>query len=213
MTTKQSSLLDSSESDCAGTDMRSNTSHLSDEYLVRRVIEGRTQHFALLVERYQHKLHALVLGITGYRYVSESEDIVQNIFIKIFHKLDQFKFQSSFSSWLYRVAYNSTHDHLRRLGSYQSALSKEAKLDPEYVDQSIDDDGLQKGLDHEFCETLDRLIKTLPKTTVIAIRCYYWLDRPLAEIAEILDTKENNVKSILHRARKTLMSLLENENE
>ncbi len=186
---------------------------LSDEHLVRQVLAGQQAHFALLVERYSPKVLSLVLGIIGYRMQADAEDLVQAIFIKTWQNLDKFGFQSRFSTWFYRIAYNTTQDHLRRQVSRNRLIAEQTDQDRLQETQGSECDGLQQQLDAEFCRQLDAVVESLAETARVAVRCFYWLDKPIVEIAEILNTNENNVKSILFRARKSLKALLENSND
>lgn len=184
---------------------------MSDEHMVQQIVDGQSSHFALLIERYKNKILALVLGIVGYAHQSDAEDVVQNVFLKTYQKLDRFGFQSKFSTWLYRLAYNTSQDYLRVTASRSKLISGQeiSDLDPDPDHR----DGLQQQVDREFCQQLERILNGLSETARVAVRCYYWLDKPVTEIAEILNTNENNVKSILFRARKTLKTLLENDHD
>jgi RNA polymerase sigma-70 factor (ECF subfamily) len=85
-----------------------------DAVLVRETLEGNQLSFQLLVERYQDRIFGLVRHYT--RSAVELEDLVQDTFIKAFHRLDTFQHQASFSTWLYRIAVNTCLDFLKRRG-------------------------------------------------------------------------------------------------
>ena len=85
-----------------------------DTDLVRLVLAGDQDAFAQLVERYQSKLFALVRHYT--RNAVEVEDIVQDTFLKAYSRLDSFQHQSSFYTWIYRIATNTILDVLKRRG-------------------------------------------------------------------------------------------------
>lgn len=84
---------------------------LSDQALVDKVINGEKQAFEVLVRRYQHRIEKLVLRFVNDRGVSL--DLSQEIFIKIYKYLPQFKQNSSFYTWLYRIAINTVKNYLR----------------------------------------------------------------------------------------------------
>lgn len=186
---------------------------LSDEHLIRQVLSGQQSHFTLLVDRYSKKILSLVLGMIGYRMQSDAEDLVQAIFLKTWRKLERFGFQSRFATWLYRLAYNTTQDYLRSQASRYRVMLEDS--DQQRLQDTVDSsaDGQQQQLDEEFCRQLDTVVDQLGDTARVAVRCFYWLDKPISEIAEILNTNENNVKSILFRARKSLRVLLENDHD
>src|SRR5262245_28371486 len=85
-----------------------------DAVLVRETLDGNQVSFQLLVERYQDRIFGLVRHYT--RHAVELEDLVQDTFIKAFHRLDTFQHQASFSTWLYRIAVNTCLDFLKRRG-------------------------------------------------------------------------------------------------
>jgi RNA polymerase sigma-70 factor, ECF subfamily len=85
-----------------------------DNSLVRESLEGNQLSFQLLVERYQGRMFGLVRHYTQNQV--EIEDIVQDTFLKAFRRLDTFQHQSSFSTWLHRIAVNTALDFLKRAG-------------------------------------------------------------------------------------------------
>ena len=88
--------------------------HVEDADLVREALEGNQLSFQLLVERYQGRLFGLARHYT--RNTVEVEDIVQDAFLKAFSRLETFQHQSSFYTWLYRIATNTILDFMKRRG-------------------------------------------------------------------------------------------------
>ncbi len=85
-----------------------------DANLVQETLAGNQVSFQLLVERYQERMFGLVRHYT--QSPVEIEDIVQDTFLKAFRRLDSFQHQSSFSTWLHRIAVNTALDFLKRAG-------------------------------------------------------------------------------------------------
>src|SRR5262245_17691449 len=85
-----------------------------DESLVQETLAGNQTSFQLLLERYQDRIFALARHYT--RSAVEVEDLVQDTFLKAFSRLDTFQAQSSFYTWLYRIAVNTILDGLKRRG-------------------------------------------------------------------------------------------------
>jgi RNA polymerase sigma-70 factor (ECF subfamily) len=85
-----------------------------DEVLVEEVLAGNQLSFQLLIERYQDRIFGLVRHYS--KNAVEVEDIVQDTFVKSYRKLATFQHQSSFSTWLYRIAVNTALDHLKKKG-------------------------------------------------------------------------------------------------
>jgi RNA polymerase sigma-70 factor (ECF subfamily) len=86
----------------------------NDLDLVRETLDGNQLSFQLLVENHQDRIFGLVRHYT--RSSVEVEDIVQDTFIKAYRKLESFQRQSSFSTWIYRIAVNTALDFLKRAG-------------------------------------------------------------------------------------------------
>src|SRR5947207_15029500 len=83
----------------------------SDEALVARVRLSDEQAFDDLVTRYQDKVYGLVLRLSG--NASDAEEILQDTFLQVYRKIDQFRSEARFSTWLYRIAMNSALMHRR----------------------------------------------------------------------------------------------------
>src|SRR6202167_649724 len=89
------------------------TAHcIYDGSLVREAQGGNHAAFAQLVHAHDQGVLKLALGITG--SWSDAQDIYQEVFLKAFKKLDRFRFECSFSTWIFRIATNTSLDHLRK---------------------------------------------------------------------------------------------------
>ena len=179
----------------------------NDTDLINEAQEGRSAAFRELVDRNKEKLYYLCLDLTGKHH--DAEDLSQDVFIKAFKNLSQFRGDAKFSSWLYRIAVN-THLNQRRKKSVTAMQTTEkmdvihwehhnttAAVNPEAQAQA----GLiQKHLD----EALNHL--SSKERCVFVLRHYD--DFPLAEIAKIMDVSEGTVKSTLFRGIKKLQKSL-----
>lgn len=83
-----------------------------DNLYVQRFLEGEEKGFEALVRKYQDRVLNIVYSLVGRN--NESEDISQDVFLKVYHGLKSFKQQSQFSTWLYRIVVNTTYDALRK---------------------------------------------------------------------------------------------------
>ena len=80
--------------------------------LIRQIIDGATHRYAELVQLHQSEVFALIVRIVGNE--EEAEELTQDVFLKAYTNLRQFKAKSSFSTWIYRIAYNEAMSHTRR---------------------------------------------------------------------------------------------------
>ncbi|WP_369409860.1 RNA polymerase sigma factor [Wocania arenilitoris] len=87
----------------------------NNQYYINLVIDGDTNAFSLLVDRYKDLIFTLSLRMMKNR--EEAEEVSQDTFIKIYKSLHKFKGDSKFSTWIYKVAYNTCLDRLKKIKS------------------------------------------------------------------------------------------------
>ncbi len=188
--------------------------NLLDAELVKRVQAGDTGAFDILVQKYQHK----VVNLVG-RFVSdhaECQDIAQDSFIKAFRAIQNFRGDSQFYTWLYRIAANTAKNH----------LSSRARKSPGYA-VDIDDAEYFEGesglkeyanpenllLTDEIKTTIFSAIEKLPDDLKSAITLREIDGLTYEEIADVMDCPIGTVRSRIFRARdvidKELRPLLE----
>jgi RNA polymerase sigma-70 factor (ECF subfamily) len=175
-----------------------------DVQLVEEALGGNQLSFQLLVERYQDRIFALARNYT--KSAVEIEDIVQDSFLKAYRRLETFQRQSSFSTWLYRIAVNTALDFLKRVG--RSPV--QAVEDPELtaapvraragsgVSISAPDARLSR---EEVARVTQEVLAELPEIfrTVLVLREFE--DLSYQEMAEVLGISIGTVESRLFRAR------------
>jgi len=179
-----------------------------DQTLIDEVLDGDHAAFSCLVERYQERIHGLIARFTRDRM--EVEDLSQEVFIKLFRKLHTFQRDSSFYTWLYRIAVNTATDFLSR-----------RKRHPLYLveDTAVLDGGSRGGEDREGAAgpalaaeqrhvtrcVLDRLPEKY--RTILVLREYE--EMSYTAIAEVLGCSIGTVESRLFRARRRFRDALE----
>jgi RNA polymerase sigma-70 factor (ECF subfamily) len=175
-----------------------------DSRLVEETLGGNPLAFQLLVERYQERVFALARRYT--RNAVEVEDIAQDTFLKCYRRLDSFQRQSSFSTWLYRIAVNTALDFLKRLG--RSPVR--AVEDPEVSGEPIRGSGSvgatiaapEVGMAREeVARVTQEVMDELPEIfrTVLVLRELEGM--AYQEMAEVLGISIGTVESRLFRAR------------
>jgi len=173
-----------------------------DAVLVRETLDGNQLSFQLLVERYQDRIFGLVRHYT--RHAVELEDLVQDTFIKAFHRLDTFQHQASFSTWLYRIAVNTCLDFLKRRGRSPIQVVEDPELSgaasaarPEAA-RFAPEAGLEREeigrITHEALDELPEIFRT-----VLVLREFEELS--YQDIADLLGISIGTVESRLFRAR------------
>ncbi|WP_112181140.1 sigma-70 family RNA polymerase sigma factor [Paraliobacillus zengyii] len=155
--------------------------------------------------------HGSELVRLAFNYVKDKEtakDMVQNTFIKCYENLDDFHFDSSIKTWLYRITINQCKDYLRSW-HYRKVHAKSlfgssiTGLLPTTEDKVIRDS------EHE---EMKGFIFSLPKNYREVIFLYYYKSLSIGEIAEVTDLNINTVKTRLSRAKQRLKTLIEEAN-
>ncbi len=182
---------------------------MDDAVLVREFQRTHDQtHFNALVERHRGSVFRLILSILGPGREGEAEELAQEVFVKVYQKLDGFRGQSKFSSWLFRIAYNQALDR-RSLLSFKATHQSEEVLEMTPSDRP-DADPFQAAVDTRTRSALKGSIAELPELYRSVLHLHYWMGMTIAEVGETLSIPDGTVKSYLHRARAKLTGLLKN---
>ena len=175
----------------------------SDTYYIERIVAGETNCFACLVDRYNHALFQLIVRVVQCR--EEAEELTQDVWMKAFRHLSAFKGECKFSTWLYRIAYNTALSAVRKKKEQRVDFdeSQWAHIPDEAVDSLLAETPEQRDL-----QALDRALTRLPDEECALIWLFYKEEKSIEEMAEISGLSASNVKVKLHRIRKKLAVLL-----
>jgi RNA polymerase sigma-70 factor (ECF subfamily) len=186
--------------------------HEDDEALVARAQRGDGAAFDVLVERYKQRLYATVYHMTANH--EDANDLVQDTFIKAYRSLRSFKGQSSFYTWVYRIAVNRTINflkrHRRRSANQTSLDDVDAAIehDPDFVAlMSHDTPRREVGL-HELQQRLNEALQELSEPHRAVVTMHDIQGMTHADIAKIMNCSEGTVRSRLFYARQQLQQLL-----
>ena len=171
----------------------------SDFEVIRRVLDGETTAFDLLVRQYQPTIFRLARRMT--RNAEDARDLTQEAFVQAYRSLAGFHGQSSFSTWLYRIAVNLCLNHLKAI----------RRGDPVEVDGShpdVREDALTTLVTAERDRALAAAIEELPpqQRATLTLRVYQGLSH--REIAEILECAEGTAKANYFHAIRALQRKL-----
>ncbi len=159
---------------------------------IDQILAGKQEPYARLVDHYQHYAFTIAYKILNNR--GEAEEAAQDAFIKAFHYLKNFNRQARFSTWLYRIVFNTAVSYKRKnrvvlssLDNHDRAGETERPLESEDQQQFV-----SQAMDH--LNEVDRL----------AIQLYYIKEFSLEEVAEMMGQNMNTLKVRIHRARQRL---------
>lgn len=176
-----------------------------DEVLATQTLHGDMDAFELLLTRHQKMVFKAAYRMMGQR--EEAEDVVQEVFVTIYSKMDQFDPQKKFSSWLYRITLNTCISKLRSKKNTVLSPFDETAFAPVYGGKNNDNPLTvleQKELRHNIWNALVQL----PENYRIMLILRYQMDLNNQEIADTLGIKKDNVEVRMHRARKALRNQL-----
>lgn len=175
----------------------------TDEFIIDRVISGDRNGYALLVERYKDKVYSLVFGIV--RNEETAKELAQDVFVKAYSGLKKFRKDSGFSTWIYRIAYNTAISETRKrktkMHSFDEQLEMVSSIDLSEKLRLEEQLNSKKALLHRALNELeaeDRLIVML----------YYFEEKSVEEISESSGLTKSNVKVKLFRLRNKLKDII-----
>ena len=180
---------------------------VSDLEIVKQVLQNDKPYamhaYGLLVDRYKDMVFTLCLRMLKNK--EDAEETAQDIFMKAYKSLSTFKGNSKFSTWIYKIAYNTSLDKLR---------SNKNK----YITDTFDKINENKIISTENAfvalelkeqqKIIKKCLELLPGDDGFLLTLFYYDDLSVSELAATMGTNSNNVKIKLYRARKKLAELL-----
>ena len=175
----------------------------NDTYYINLIIEGDTNAFGIIVNRYKDLVFTLAMKMIKNK--EEAEEIAQDTFIKVYKSLGQFKGNSKFSTWIYKVTYNTCLDRLKKNKRQQKVDS----IDEFNSNQIKSIDSAFDAMEIEEREqTVQNCIHLLPGEDAFILTLFYFEEQSLEEIAKVVNLNANTVKVRLFRCRKKLATIL-----
>ncbi|MBR9846221.1 MAG: sigma-70 family RNA polymerase sigma factor [Algicola sp.] len=180
----------------------------NDHILINQIVEGDTNAFAILVDRYKDLVFTLALRMLKNR--EEAEEVAQDTFIKTYKSIETFKGDSKFSTWIYRVAYNTCLDRIKKNRKHLNDVEINEFTAHEVVtiDNALDNMEIK-----EREEAIQRCIDEFPSEESFLMTLYSFDDLSLDEISKIVGITANSIKVKLFRSRKKLATILKSQLE
>ena len=176
-----------------------NQNHSDERSIIHAVQQGDQRAYQELVETYQHKIFSLAMRLLHNK--QEAEEAAQDAFVKAYFSISSFRGEAKFSTWLYRIAYNT-------------ALNRRKNV---HADDPVDDsdtilDSLEHSTNHvqtslersELSSVIEQFLTTLPIQYSSVLTLFYLDDLSYEEIAKITGMSLSTVKVKLFRARAAL---------
>lgn len=186
------------------------TEEIPDRELVARAQRKDRSAYNELIQRYHSRIYSLVYNMTSNK--EDAEDLVQEVFLKAYTALAKFKGQSSFYTWVYRIAVNRTINFLkkrkRRMAQSLDDMDVAVERDPAYVELSAKDTPFRDATLTEIQEKLNTALQTLSDKHRTVVVLHDIQGVPHDEIAAMLKVSSGTVRSRLFYARRQLQSEL-----
>ncbi len=186
----------------------------TEKILIKKCIKGDIDAFEELIESHQKRAYNIALRIL--KNPDDAMDISQEAFIKIFKSIKSFKFQSSFSTWLYRVVSNTCIDYLRKNKNEVYSIDNPIKTEEGSIKRQFEDEGNTTEELFNKKMTKELIYKSIGKLDnqyriIIILRDIEGFS--YKEISDILDCSLGTVKSRISRARNSLKHIILREME
>ena len=185
---------------------------IPDIELIGRALTGDQMAYREILKRYRTPLYNLLFRMV--RNKMETEDLVQEAFIKAFGSLATFNDEYAFSTWLYKIAINNCIDHFRKKRLKTFSLdkpidSKDGEIKREFPDPTYQPDNTL--LSKEKDKLIEEAIQNLPEKYRISIVLRHTEDKSYEEISQILNIPLGTVKARIFRAREMLKKQLKHK--
>ena len=180
-----------------------------DQELVAEAARGSREAFDDLIRRHQVSIVSLARALTGGS--ADAEDIAQEVFLRAWRSLGGFRGDSTFRTWLHRVAINVIHSHHGRVSRWQRLLRVSPPATPDAPDDPIEraPDSIDVEADVVLRDAIDKALSSLPEELRVAVTLRDVQGLDYREIARVLDVPIGTVESRIFRGRQRLKPLLE----
>ncbi|MTB49553.1 RNA polymerase sigma factor [Lewinella sp. W8] len=168
---------------------------MTDQECIDRVLSGNTRAFELLVNRYQSGATGVAMAVLRDQHLAK--DAVQEGFLKAYLSLADFRGESGFATWLYRIVVRISlrrrEKELKRMQRKGSLVGKQA------VSANVGEDRLER---QDRYSLIESVLGSLSTNEALVLRLHYLEELSVREVARVTDLSESNVKTLLHRGRK-----------
>jgi RNA polymerase sigma factor (sigma-70 family) len=174
----------------------------NDDAILREFKKGNTSVYKELINKYKPYVYAICMSLIKNR--EDSEEITQDVFVKIYYSINKFKGKSSLKTWVYKIAYNASMSLLQKKNK-QFLVYDDTHSEPE-EDESNHYEFLFEKSDREIkIEILKRSMVELKPIEALVLNLFYLKEQSINEICEITSLTNSNIRVVLHRGRSNLL--------
>jgi RNA polymerase sigma factor (sigma-70 family) len=179
---------------------------LTDLEIIASVKRGNQADYAIIIDRYKNKAFSLIKRML--KNEMEAEEVLQDCFLKMYYALNSFKQEAKFSTWFYRIVYNTTLSKIsarkRKIENEMSSLEDHFNLESNYDFRITENSDLSL--------FVNVMLEKLPSNYSSVLNLFYLNEMSCKEISEVMNISVPNVKVMLHRSRNALRDLIIKKN-
>ncbi|MFC1514086.1 RNA polymerase sigma factor [candidate division KSB1 bacterium] len=175
---------------------------IQEKNLIKNIQTGDLRAFGRLVDRHSEQVITLAYRIVSSR--QDAEDIAQEVFVRVYKGINNFRGDSSFSTWLYTIVKNACYSFLQKKRPEMISLDKEEEVLEDISEMYQDNKQKDPDTGIDFSIFIEEKMKNLPPKYNLVLQLFYYQQFKYVEIAEILDLPLSTVKTHIQRALKLL---------
>lgn len=176
--------------------------NLNDKEIIESVKRGNTADFSLLIKRYKDRAYSLLRRML--KNDMDAEEVLQDCFLKAFNALKDFRNEAQFSTWFYKIVYNTA---ITTINSKKRKIEQEMTSIDEHYNLSVYDNEIYSTTENRQ-DYIIKMVEKLPIRSALVTILFYVDGLSLDEISRVLGTSLVNTKVLLHRSRNSLRELL-----
>jgi len=174
-----------------------------DSYYIEKALAGNLPAYGVLVEKHSTLAYTLAFRIA--KNHEDAEEIAQDAFMKGYHSLHVFRQEAKFTTWLYKIIFTTAMSRFRKKHpDFQSMADREDM----YENEVAEPDGLERLEKDERKKIISDAIGRLKEDEAVALTLFYMNEASIREIEDITGFTSSNIKILLHRGRKNLLTEL-----
>ncbi len=175
----------------------------NDIDIINRILGGEVSGYTILVDRYKDLAFTIAYRIINNR--EDAEEVVQDAFLKVYKSLRQFKKKSKFSTWLFRIVYNTSVSK-KRLKKMPVSSFEDINFSATTIQEDYETD--KRIQEAEKSSMLEKVLNALTEEERTIVSLYYLDDSSIEDIHTITGLSRANVKVKLHRTRKKMQLMM-----
>lgn len=176
--------------------------NLTDFEIIESIKRGNTADFTLLIKRYKDKAYSLLRRML--KNEMDAEEVLQDCFLKAYNSLNSFRHDAQFSTWFYKIVYNTG---LTTLSSKKRKIEQEMSSIDEHFDLAEHDNEIYSTSEN-VQEYVLKMVDKLPVRNALVVILFYIDGMSLNEISQVMGTSLVNTKVLLHRSRTSLKEMV-----